>query len=179
MANLIDASYFIGEINIPNTQKTEIQESLDWFISKYEQELLQKLLGWELWSLYNADASSQRFVDLINGTDYVYGGYIYHWRGLIWKAGENPHSLIANYIYWYWMKDKQIWNSGIGTIKATPIQGVVMSPGLKMVHVWNDFAEQVKEFYNYMTWSSVLYPEWNANNVFSLWEFAGTNDFDI
>jgi hypothetical protein len=176
MANLIDESFFIGEINIPNTGKPEIKESLDVFINKYEKELMQRLLGIQLWKIYDIDSTSLRFTDLINGVDYTTGSYYYSWRGLVWGTAPNKHSLIANYIYWHWIKDKEIWNSGIGTIRATPNQAISISPGLKMSTTWNQFSYQVAEFNHYMSSSLSVYPEWQP---FNLWEFRTVNDFDI
>jgi hypothetical protein len=175
MPNLIDTSFFVGEINIPNTGKLEIQESLTHFITKYEQDLLQQLFGYELWKSYNADNTTPRFAYIINGVEYDNGTK--NWRGLIYANGTTKLSLIANYIYYQWMKDKEIWNSGIGVVRPTPNQAIVMSPGLKMVEAWNDMSEQICEFYDYMNFSkNDVYPEWST---FGLWQFKRTNDFDI
>jgi len=175
MANLIDTSFFVGEINIPNTGKLEVQESLTHFITKYETDLLQQLLGHGLWKSYNADNETPRFVELINGIEYDNGTK--SWGGLVRINGTTKLSLIANYIYYHWLKDKEIWNSGIGSVKPTPNQAINMSPGLKMVEAWNDMSKQICEFYDYMSFSKTsVYPEWNT---FGLWQFKRTNDFDI
>ena len=42
---LIDLSFFVGDIVIPNTERTTISERLSWFISRYEKECLISLLG--------------------------------------------------------------------------------------------------------------------------------------
>jgi len=175
MANLIDTSFFIGEINIPNTGKLEVQESLTHFITKYENDLLHQLLGYELWKAFKADPTSPRFTKLVNGVEYYEG--IRNWGGLIRSNGTTKLSLIANYIYYHWLKDKEIWNSGIGSVKPTPNQAINMSPGLKMVEAWNDMSEQIYEFNDYMSFSkNDVYPEWSP---YGLWQFKRTNDFDI
>jgi len=174
MANLVTSDFFVVEIGIPNISKQEINESLNVFIGKYEQEVLFALFGYELLKSYNADSTTDRFLKIVNGTEYYDGTK--KWNGLVYKINDINFSLIANYIYYYWLRDKHIWNSGIGTIRPAPNQAVNISPGLKMVSAWNSFSSDVCEFIDYMNNSTEIYPEWNSVNI---WKFRRTNDFDI
>lgn len=170
---LIDYTFFVGEINIPNSSKAEVKSKLNLFIDKYEKELLQQLLGYPLWKLYDADPTPQRFQDLINGVDYDNS----HWRGLVYMSGENKFSMIAYYIYYWWMKDQQIWNSGVGTLRPKGDTSEIMPIYLKQMEAWNTFSTQVGELVDYMNNSETSsYPEWIPVN---LWQFAYINDFDI
>ena len=49
---LIDTSYFVGELNIPNTDSPAILERLTWFINKYEVEILRDVLGTDLYRAF-------------------------------------------------------------------------------------------------------------------------------
>jgi hypothetical protein len=169
MPNLIDSSFFVGDINIPNTSKPEVAESLNLFIAKHETELLKQLFGYELWKSYNTDATTPRFFSLINGED--------DWRGLVYNISlDVKGSLIAYYVYWFWMKDKQIWNSGYGTVRPKGDQTEVMPVYLKLMEAWNTFSKQACEFISYIGNNKDIYPEWSPIN---LWEFNTINDFDI
>src|SRR5574341_413931 len=85
---LIDRSYFIGELNIPNTNRTEIQERLDWFIEKHEQQLLRDLFGYPLYKAFKAGLQGapvdQKWTDLLQGVEYTnQSGILDTWRGLV------------------------------------------------------------------------------------------------
>lgn len=56
--SIISASDFVHEYNIPNRTKPEIAEDINWFISKYEPQLLVELLGADLYSLLKAGLPS-------------------------------------------------------------------------------------------------------------------------
>jgi hypothetical protein len=78
---LIDASYFNGEISIPNTDQDSVSQNVNWLINKYEPELLQKLFGY---SFYKA------FINAINVTPPAQPDV--RWLNLYppinWKAGK-------------------------------------------------------------------------------------------
>lgn len=169
MSNLINPSFFVGDINIPNTSKLEVAESLNVFISKYEKDLLIKMLGYSLWKSYDTDPTTERFVNLINGVD--------EWRGLVYDISDTVKgSVIAYYVYCWWLKDKQTWNSGIGVVRPKGDQVDVMPIHIKMVDAWNTCSSIVGEFISYMSDSDDIYPEWNPCE---LWQLRPINDFDI
>jgi len=169
MPNLIDVKFFVGEINIPNTTKLEVEESLNVFISKYEKQLLKQMLGYELWKSYNDDNTTPRFVDLIDGKD--------EWQGLVYDITDTVQgSLIANYVYCYWLRDKQIWNSGLGTVRPKPDSAEIMPLYMKYMEAWNSCSEQIWDFVKYMEASSDVYPEWKPVD---LWMLRSVNDFDL
>lgn len=83
---LIDRSYFIGEINIPNTHLPQVGENLDWFIEKYEPKFLRILMGYDFYQAFIDGISQvtveQRWNDIVFGKD--------RWTGLI----DSPNSTI-------------------------------------------------------------------------------------
>lgn len=84
---LIDRTYFIGEINIPNTHTPAIGGLLDWFIEKYEEQFLKEVLGYDLYTAFKAglliDPIPQKWTDLIEGVEYTYNDKTKFWRGLV------------------------------------------------------------------------------------------------
>jgi hypothetical protein len=87
---LIDRTYFIGELNLAGTERAPVQEVLDWFIAKYEPELLERLLGYDLYAAFKTGLTQstieQRWTDLLEGTTYTWGSRTKRWRGLISQA---------------------------------------------------------------------------------------------
>jgi len=87
----IDQTYFVGELDIPNTDQDSVQERLQTFIKKYEPIFLQKLLGWALYNQFVAGINvalpatpDQRYLDLLYGTMYTgFDGILRRWKGLI------------------------------------------------------------------------------------------------
>jgi len=88
---LIDRSYFIGELNIAGSDRAPVQEVIDWFIAKYEPELLRRLLGVNLYNAFitglQESSPDARWTDLLNGKEYTYGGITKRWRGIISEPG--------------------------------------------------------------------------------------------
>lgn len=89
--SLIDVSYFVGELTIPNTDETAIAERLTGFINKYEPLFLQKLFGYPLYKAFVAAMSvtppatpAQRFLNILYGVEYTdFQGRLQKWKGLI------------------------------------------------------------------------------------------------
>ncbi len=172
MPNLVDTTFFVGDITIPNTHKAEVAENLNLFIGRRENELMLKLLGKELYDLYKANPTDPRFVAINDKLVYIIDGQKY--------------SPIAYYVYWWWMKDKASWTSGVGNIRANSNVAVEVSPAIKMVHAWNTFSEGIRAFTTWMDDNSETYPEWSGRtynwsygNLYGYDEFRKTNDFDI
>lgn len=84
---LIDSSYFVGAINIPNTAKTEISERLTWFINKYEPRILTDILGYELYGAFKVGLQegtvAQKWLDLLYGVDFTYSSKLRRFKGLV------------------------------------------------------------------------------------------------
>jgi len=96
--SLIDKTYFVGELNIPNTNKPDVEERLTWFIEKHERPFLEQLLGVKLYQAFVngliAPTVDQRWTDLIQGKVYTNrAGQQARWKGLVPSA---DHSLILD-----------------------------------------------------------------------------------
>jgi hypothetical protein len=168
-SNIIDYTYFIRKINIPNIdvvvnpRNGPILERLNSFISQYEPECLTNILGYELYKALLTE-SSQRMTDLLNGCEFTDDdGVLRKWRGLIYYPKV---SLIANYVYYKFQEDSAKQTTGVATTVAKSTSGESQSPEYKMLDAWNFFSEEVKELISFL-WNKnridpEVYPEFNG-----------------
>lgn len=160
---LIDRTFFIREINLPNIGDVGSKindaalEKLNSFIQKYEPECLRLILGNALYALLLGE-TSQRMSDLIGGVNYVgYYNYDLRWRGLV--NSTTKESLIADYIYYFYKEATATLTTGTSTKVADSEGGKSISPYDKMVNAWNSFSRQTDDLRQYL-WYSDNYPEY-------------------
>jgi hypothetical protein len=150
--SLIDSTYFVGEINIPNpsgvnSNATAITQA----ITQYEKEILIQLLGYKLYSLLIADLTgeggtpvTQIYIDLVNGAefDHVYGDetFTLKWEGLKNAAKQ---SLIAYYTYYKYVEREVTHLSQLGIVLTETMKGQRASSLPKMCAAW----ERMRELY--------------------------------
>lgn len=162
---LIDRTYFIGEINLPNTNQTAVQENIDYLISKREPELLTQLFGYGMYKAFIAglqeDPVPQRWIDLRDGVDYTdTDGEERHWMGLVAKVDEPKESLIANYVYYWFLRKEATQTSGVGETVTKTENSVRTSPVAKQVRAWNEMVTWIGELFNFLQVKKADYPEW-------------------
>jgi hypothetical protein len=84
---LIDQSYFVGDLTIAGLDRPAVQQRLNLFIDKYEDEFLRNLLGHPLYTAFlnglSAVTVDHKWLDLLQGKEYQYGGRTRQWRGLV------------------------------------------------------------------------------------------------
>jgi len=136
MANLIDATYFKGEILLTN--KTDLATVYDDYITKYEKEILISLLGYKLYSLMITNQSSEPYKSLIEGAEFelTFDGIT---QTIKWEGLKNSikESLIAYYVYYRYQEEQFLMPGAIGTVKPIAEAAEVISPYSKMVSAWN------------------------------------------
>lgn len=92
----IDRTYFsTGVLFIPNVASDRVSELLDFYITQYEPECLQKLLGYSMWKEFttalSGDSPDQKWLDLRDGVEFTgYNGKAKRWMGLTGNAGAVP-----------------------------------------------------------------------------------------
>lgn len=104
--SFIDASYFVGELSIPNSDEVPVLERINLFIQKYEPVFLQKLMGYPLYKAFvtgiNVTAPATpdiRWLNILYGSEYTdRQGQLAKWKGLI--VTDNPiYNLSGGYVY--------------------------------------------------------------------------------
>src|SRR5687768_14727720 len=112
---LIDETYFVGELKIPNTDRQEVSEPLLRMIAHREKELLTDLLGYEMYKDFLANQAEPVNAALLNGAEYTLNGQLNKWEGL--RNVTEKRSLIANYVYFHWQDDQISKTTGLGEKK--------------------------------------------------------------
>lgn len=145
MANLIDTTYFIGDIEIPNVSQTEIKADVNNSIVNYEKEVLIALLGYNLYkdllAAILAPVSGDKWDKLINGEEFTFtvNGVTKtrKWEGL---KGLNKKSVIAYYIFYLHQQKRQTYSAGVGgEVSAATENSVKVDYTTRMVRIWNEF----------------------------------------
>lgn len=155
-------------------------DKLQLYIDRYEGELLINALGRvqydELVSqIENGSvkpSADQKWKDLVNGKD--------EWQGLIVKFGQVKTSIIADYIYYHYLRDTETFYATTGLVRPDVANSITISANVDLVTKWNAFVtayEGTDYFYPY--YPNVYYesyPNYTRNaNFISLRSFLYKN----
>lgn len=187
---LIDESYFIGERDIPNTYATDVKSVIANLIGIHEKEFLINLMGYDLYSKFKLalknETDEQRMLDILFGKTFTgLNSQPKRWEGLISlltavntidlkvdgvtvtvtslgvPVAETLVSPIADYCYFYWMKQKASQTAEMGEMKPQGQNAVPITPRRKMTSCWNSMVDKcllLKEFFQV---NSTVYPEYD------------------
>ena len=194
---IIDQTYFTRELSIPNINEvqTEAYDTLNYFVDEYVRQLLRDALGIEIFNIldtyvidgaFDSTGAPQYIIDLVEGKEYVKSGVTYKWSGLISTQGVFKKSLLANYVYYQWLKNSFSTQSGVGEVTLNPQNANLVNPTQKLVTAWNSFVTMYQN-------KNCLYPniyykghtqviDWlgyNVNTEVSLIEYLNDNDSDF
>lgn len=165
MANLIDSTYFKGEILLTN--KTELATDISAAIAQYEKEILIYLLGYKLYKQLIATPNVQPYKSLIEGAEFelTFDGItqLLKWEGL---QNANKESLIAYYVYYKYQERNFVKPSAISTLQPKSEAAEMVSPIMKMTNAWNRMIELYgfipnNWFYNGLT---IMHPDGSMVN---------------
>lgn len=193
---IIDSSYFLYKpLFIPQAVSTvpdtgtglpSAISDLSAYINDKEAELLLSFLGYEqyteLLSQFNTDGTwitdpIQKWVDLVDGKE--------NWKGLRYTVGSSKKSLIANYVYFYFLGDDATHYSIAGTQRPEYANSVAMIPNDRQSKIWLEFLRMYGYYNARLNWPS-FFNNWNgygmtwrsANqdlNVITLYDFMTLN----
>ena len=146
---LIDKTYFLKSISVPNTEEptSDASTDLDMSIDRYARQFLQMSLGNVLFAdldSYIIDGeldvlAPQKWLDLVNGVSYTKDGADYVWQGLKYDLGLYKVSILAYYTYVNHYQNTV--NSTLGQVGIDPKNGMIVNPTEHLVSVWNEFVE--------------------------------------
>lgn len=180
---LIDQSYFVGELNIPSTANPSVLGLLNLFIAQHEEELLQSVMGYALWKAYRdgiaASSPDAKWTAIRDGAEYTsLQGYARKWNGL--ADATKKKSLIANYVYYWYMRDKASLTTIAGEVDAkTDVAGPV-SAATKMCRAWNEMVLMIEELVLFLQAKIADYPEFKELNLCTLRnKFRPINPFNL
>lgn len=109
----------------------------------------------------DVSCNQQKYIDLLLGKEYTNrNGELTKWRGLTYCSGTYRASLIANYVY-YWYIRNQASNSSPSGEKETKTENAEsVSPRYKMARAWNEMSEWNLELREFLLSNSATYPEY-------------------
>lgn len=191
---IIDSTYFTGkELYIPNvvlqpsigSNNLNPSDALGQEIEDKESELMLDILGYsqatELYNQFEQDgswkvAALQKWKDLVDGKD--------EWKGLRYTIGGKKVSLIAYYVFFYYLANDYHTYTTTGMQIAKSENSVTQDPSIKQVSIWNKF---VKMYVGSLLINKVQFTDnWNGramsfnginlSNEVSLYEFLTKNN---
>lgn len=95
------------------------------------------------------DYVPQKWIDLVNGVTYAVNDVDLKWKGLIYSLGTYKGSLLADYVYSFWLESQVSYMTGVGDAKANPKGANLVNPTQKWVKSWNDFVKQYQDVWSY------------------------------
>lgn len=75
-----------------------------------------------------------------------------------------PQSPIADYCFYWWLKQKHTLTSGIGQVKQKGQNSVVVTEKYKACAAWNSMVDKSVRLYNFLYANTSTYPEFVPNN---------------
>jgi len=198
MPNIIDETYFErGNTYIPNNKDIAVEPTtsptivteLQFFITKYERELLLNALGVTLYdelqiALADLPNADQKWRDLVEGKTYTnVHGNIKRWNGL---KGINEESVISFYVFTEYLRNDQETYATVGVVKNTAKNAEIANPTPKFISAYRQF---IKSYQGSVTeglptivvngFGSIGIDHFNTSVEVSLLDFlSDSNDLD-
>lgn len=184
---LIDNTFFIGKITVPNLGIGQGKFNINPLIERECYSFLQSLLGNEIYfelethfddDLNLKDDAPQKFKDLLYGK--IYDNK--QWKGLIQISKLNKTSVLADWVYLQWLEESISVATNNGQVVIEAKNAIKIDNTPKQVEVWNGIVRKIGEVgyskpnisyqggIRFIDW----YGKYNTNTV-SLTEFL--NDF--
>lgn len=160
---LIDITYFNASNFIPQLSLTYNMQRLASFINEREPEYLRNALGENLAAAFIAGISvpevniEQRWKDLRDGKDFSVGEYTMRWNGFL---NPQKYSPIANYIFYWWMREAASFSTGSGQVLPSVENGLRTAGADKMVRQWNDMVHMTIRVTIFLQANKASYPEY-------------------
>lgn len=163
---IIDETYFTRELSIPNVNEvqTEAYDTLNYFVDEYVRQLLRDALGVDKFNeldtyvidgVFEPTDAPQYIIDLVEGKEYEKSGVTYRWSGLISTQGVFKKSLLANYVYYNWLRNSFSIQSGVGEATLNPQNANLVNPTQRLVTIWNSFLDMYQN--KNLAYSNVYY----------------------
>ena len=139
--SLINQSYFVGDIALPNLD--EVSNSFQDTMDRYEEEILKSLLGYQLYKAFIAGIGEvtpdQKWIDLRDGGveftfDFCGETITQEWNGLI---NSDLVSLISYHVYYKYRYENLSTTTSINDVMGIAENATKVNDTRKMVYAWN------------------------------------------
>lgn len=181
MANIIDTSYFFGELTIPQLNMQSVVDDLTWYIQVHERRFIADMFGPEFSALFLAGIASaipadQIYKDILNGVDYTNSNFdVVRWDGLKTEIiapvaggpGDVPPPIpgrylspIANYVFWHYaVVNLKSFLTGSGEAKANKQNSLDADIWPRLIRIWNDMVTQLRQLVDFLRSNKLVYPK--------------------
>ena len=100
------------------------------------------------------------WIELIKGVNYEVNDVGLKWNGLAYSLGTYKGSLLADYVYSFWLESQVSYITGVGDAKGNPKGANLVNPTQRYVNTWNDFVKAYQGRYcEYVS----IYPYWQGS----------------
>jgi len=156
--SLINESYFVGGLTIAQLSQEAVSLDVQWYIDKYEPLFLRESLGYAFSKLMLDNPTEQRFIDLLEGSEYTYNDVERYFDGL---ANETTlQSPIANYVFYQYVKQQIEQQVGLGTVQPKAENATVVIPEYTLIRVYNEMVEMIRNMHLFLKANATVYPEY-------------------
>jgi hypothetical protein len=160
---VIDSTYFYNLIHIPSLGNTVNAASFADYLTQYEKESIERLLGYELAKEVLAyTTGTGRISDIVNGKEFTVNSRLYKWIGL---KNTEKKSIIANYVYYKYMEDNASQNFVVGNSIPQAENSERVNPVSKMVLAYNNMLKMVDVLYLFLEENAIIYPEFKRSDI--------------
>lgn len=171
---IIDSTYFINKLGLPQVGNPEGLIAVNNFINQYEPEFLQCVLGFDLSQAFvdglEDSLPEQRWFDLANGKNYTYKGYNNKWQGFENTTKQSP---IANYVFYQFVIFKSTDFVLTGRVVSETDNNRTVNSIDELVDAWNRMVDMNMNLLGYLRANKSLYPEWKECRCYDFrpWPF--------
>lgn len=160
---LIDDTFYVRDAFIPQMGQLAVREDVALYQSVDEPELLNALLGIDLYAAFIAGLAvttpEQKWLDLRDGKTYT----DLHSQKRIWGGLANSAtkvSPVANYVFYWYSRSTASWGTGAGQVLPKVDNGQRTSFSNKLTWAWNRMVDMNVSLVSFLNANAAIYPEW-------------------
>lgn len=196
---IIDDTYFQGDKSTPNIDEadskslTELERLIDRLCRQFMYDVLGDVLSAELGSLLAngilPETPVSKWTKLIYGDNYELDGKQVKWDGICVKQGTYKSSLLADYVYTFYLTESNTFLSGVGEMKGEARGAMMVNSTQRYVTIWNEFVKgyqsdlcgNIFDFRNYFLDYQFYYPRYERpiNRSVSLVQYLTDHSDDF
>tara|TARA_Y100000385_G_scaffold279249_1_gene328672 strand:- start:742 stop:1260 length:519 start_codon:yes stop_codon:yes gene_type:complete len=138
MIYITQQSMFVGELEVILSDNCAPDERLQYFIEKYEPQILRKILGQKFFNSLQTELNSGltgEWAVLVNGGDFSIDGVTYQFEGL--------KNITAGFIYYWYHRDNAYNVAQTGGTLPMRKEATNKSMAFKQFTAWNKAVELI------------------------------------
>jgi hypothetical protein len=157
MGILVNSADFTGTYEISQTGFSK----LDDYIARFERTYLNRILGYDLATLFIASLTNQVPTTPIYQT--IFNSMIYRYCNIEFES-EGLKSILLNFIFFEYMRNEKTSPNANGMIEA---QNEVSAPAFvgNLYNKYNDAVKSMSTIQLYIHDNSADYPTYNGQNI--------------